>query len=64
MEATTEESHPVRQAADMPSLTKLPAGYVDAGSTPPLGAMDNGAIDQFGIMQFAASAAIATATSC
>jgi hypothetical protein len=54
VDASTGQSHPVRQAADMPSLTSLPAGYVDEGSTPELGRADSEIVDQFGVLQFAA----------
>ncbi|HET6209620.1 MAG TPA: hypothetical protein VFD94_04515, partial [Jatrophihabitans sp.] len=33
IDASTGHSHPAEQAADLPSLTKLPAGYLDAGSS-------------------------------
>jgi len=38
VDAATGQSHPVEQAAELPSLTKLPAGYVDGGSSPAQGA--------------------------
>lgn len=54
VDATTGQSHPVGQAADLPSLTGLPAGYVDEGATPELGRADKETVDQFGVLQFAA----------
>jgi hypothetical protein len=54
VDATTGQSHPVRQAADMPSLTGLPAGYVDEGSTPELGRADKVTVVQFGVLNYAA----------
>jgi hypothetical protein len=54
VDATTGQSHPVRQAADMPSLTRLPAGYVDEGSTPELGQADGVTVVQFGVLNFTA----------
>ncbi|HEX4726271.1 MAG TPA: hypothetical protein VH298_00640, partial [Jatrophihabitans sp.] len=34
VDASTGNAYPARQAADLPSLSKLPAGYLDTGSSP------------------------------
>lgn len=36
VDAATGQTHALRQAAELPSVTRLPAGYVDAGSSPDL----------------------------
>jgi hypothetical protein len=55
VDAATGQSHPVRQAADMPSLTKLPAGYVDAGSSPAPNELGSDDGLQFGLLRFGAT---------
>lgn len=53
VDAATGQAHPVVPAADLPALTKLPAGYVDAGSSPTVGESES-EVRQFGPLQFGA----------
>jgi hypothetical protein len=55
VDGATGQAHPVQQAADLPSVTTLPTGYVEIGSTPALGQLGIEQIRQFGDLQFAAS---------
>jgi hypothetical protein len=55
LDAATGQSHALQQAAQMPSVTRLPAGYVDAGSSPDLGQSSPEGDLQFGAPRFNAS---------
>ena len=55
VDAATGQAHPVVPAADLPALTKLPPGYVDAGSSPVLTAAESADVPQFELPQSAAS---------